>query len=379
MTGTSCDGLDAVCIELDGESWSFLWSEQASYPPALRREVLAIQELDRKWAVADWLNLHGKLGEWYGRTLNRLLRKHSAGPHVIANHGQTLAHLPGIRETLQAGDPSRIAVETGLTVISHFREGDLAAGGQGAPLAPIFHQILGDSLKSSKGLNTHGIAFQNIGGIANTTYLGKNGSLMAFDSGPGNFWIDLLAEKRSKGAQKMDKNGKWALAGEPDLKVLKELMSLPYFRRSPPKSCGRADFPISLFNQAIKKAGTASGNVIATATAFTVDSIATAYEQFILRKKLPLSHVILCGGGAKNPAVLTGLKNRLPSMEIMTLDELGLDSQLVEAQAVAFWGFLCLMGYPLGGAWTGAKGYGPPGHIVPGENWKEVLERLRAI
>lgn len=142
MTGTSCDGLDAACIEITPSSWQPLWSETASYPLALRKRVLKFQEQDTQVPIREWLALHADLGNWYGKTLHQFINKYSKHkPDAIANHGQTLAHFPFMGQrssTLQLGNSARIACATGLTVISGFRDGDLAAGGQGAPLVPLF-------------------------------------------------------------------------------------------------------------------------------------------------------------------------------------------------------------------------------------------------
>ncbi|HAR41306.1 MAG TPA: anhydro-N-acetylmuramic acid kinase, partial [Bdellovibrionales bacterium] len=141
MTGTSCDGLDAACISISKDGWTPLWSAARPYPSHLRKEVLDFQRPKSRVSAQEWLDLHRRLGEWYGRELKRIISKNGV-PDAIANHGQTIAHYPakghrGI--TLQMGEPTRIAHATGITVVSNFRDGDMAAGGQGAPLTPLFH------------------------------------------------------------------------------------------------------------------------------------------------------------------------------------------------------------------------------------------------
>lgn len=379
MTGTSCDGLDASCIEIGPTGWSPLWSESTSYPKGLRDEVLELQKSDTRAPIQKWLGLHAELGNWYGKTLKKWITQHSPQPDVIANHGQTLAHFPlmGKRSgTLQLGDPTRIAHATGLTVVSHFRDGDLAAGGQGAPLVPAFHRLLSHFLSD----DDEGISIHNIGGISNLTYIGpsKNHerSLLAFDTGPGNIWIDAAAEIASQGKLKMDREGRLALKGNIDIPAVKKILKHPYFLKKAPKSTGRDDFPLSYF---LSKVSARNESLVATATAITVESIGRAYEDAIFKKKLPLSKIFICGGGAKNPVLLNWLSDRLPKVEFLELTHSGLDPQLIESQAFAYFGFLSLLGQPLGGNWTGAKGFGPPGQITPGKNWIEVLGLMQKM
>jgi anhydro-N-acetylmuramic acid kinase len=372
MTGTSCDGMDISCIEVTLSDWQPLWSESVAYPASLRSQVLALQKPKQREPIQSWLALDRDLGNWYADALKKALAKHAdESPQIIANHGQTLAHFPDDGTTLQLGDPSRIGAKTGLTVISNFRRGDMAAGGQGAPLVPLFHRLIAHQLGGEGG-----IAIHNLGGISNLTYVGPDGDLLAFDTGPGNIWIDAATELATKGKQKYDMGGKLASANEPDRAALSKLLKDPYFKKKPPKSTGRDDFPIATLIAASKKR---DGSLVATATALTIESIATAYENFIIKQRLPLKQVLLSGGGAKNPALLAGLRERLPKVKFSSLEEVGFDPQLVESQAFAFFGFLSLLGSPIGGAWTGAKSFGPPGEILPGENWNDVLRIVGAM
>jgi anhydro-N-acetylmuramic acid kinase len=379
MTGTSCDGLDAACVDFDSPSaghdgWKPLWSESLPYPSALRRRVLQAQEPGTRNAIRSWLELHRDLGLWYAASLSKLLKARRPGtrPEVIANHGQTLAHYPGQGLTLQLGDPSIIAQATGLTVVSAFREGDLAAGGQGAPLVPRFHRLLAHKLGSGRP----GIAIHNLGGMSNLTYVGPKDRLLAFDTGPGNVWIDAAAVMATRGRLHMDEGGRLARSGQVDERGLRELLKHPYFRRAAPKSTGRDEFPVELF---LSKTRAKGADLVATATALTVESIARSYENTILRRRLPLRAIYFCGGGAKNPSLIDRLRLRLPSVVIERVDDQGWDGQMIEAQAFAYCGYLALAGQPLGGEWTGARGYGPPAHVIPGANWNQVAPKLRAI
>ena len=386
MTGTSCDGLDAACLSFtptraNPGHWTFKWVKTAPYPSALRARVLKIQQPGTRVILPEWLDLQRDLGDWYGKTLKKLIP--AGGADLIANHGQTVAHFPrgqNLGMTLQMGDATRIARATGLTVVSQFRDGDMAAGGQGAPLVPLFHQLLGQMISRQKG----GIAIHNIGGISNFSYLHPDGRITAFDTGPGNVWIDAAAEIVTDGKAKMDRGGKLAAQGEVDTRALRKLLTHPYFAKNPPKSTGRDDFPFTQLVQEIALGGAANkGRLVATATALTVESIARAYERWIIGKRLPLREIYVCGGGARNPTLMRGLAKRLPDIQVRDLGEARLaspatplDAQAIEAMAFAYFGFLAMHGQPVGGAWTGARGFAPPAHIVPGENWAALLRKL---
>jgi anhydro-N-acetylmuramic acid kinase len=370
MTGTSCDGLDAACVEFDSGGWRPLWSASAGYPRELRERALAAQKPGTRETTRFWLELDRDLGRWYAGTIARALRgrKPRERPVAIANHGQTLAHFPDSGVTLQLGDPSRLAAETGLTVISHFRHGDMAVGGQGAPLAPLFHKLLAAGLSGEDG-----VAIHNLGGISNLTYIAPDGQLLAFDTGPANVWIDAAAAAATRGRATMDKGGKLALSAEPDERAVSRALAHPFFSKRPPKSTGRDDFTVEGL---LKLTRARDARLVATATAITIESVARAYERWILGARLPLQAIALAGGGARNPVLVEGIRARLPDVHVGLLEDAGLDSQLIEAQAFAFFGFMSLLGRPLGGSWTGARGFGPPGWITPGENWSELRRAL---
>jgi anhydro-N-acetylmuramic acid kinase len=373
MTGTSCDALDAACLAVDRNGWRPLWSGSRPYPKALRERVLRIQRSGTRVTLRELLELDRDLGDWYGASIRTLVaRRRGDRPDVISLHGQTVAHFPAARArgtTLQLGAAARVARATGLTVVSSFRDGDLAAGGEGAPLVPHFHAMLAGSLGSGKG----GVAIHNIGGISNLTYVGPGDRLLAFDTGPGNIWIDEAAVRVTRGRQRFDRDGRLAASAEPDLAAVARLLRHPFFRKAPPKSTGRDDFPFRLLERAHRGRGP---SLVATATRLTVESIAHAYEAAILERGLPLRAVYLCGGGARNRHLVETLRARLPRVRLEPLSGRGLDPQLIEAQAFALFGYLSLQGRPLGGPWTGARGFGPPGQVTPGENWLRVLRLL---
>lgn len=373
MTGTSCDGLDAACIEITPEGWKPLWAEDANFPATLRKRVLEFQKPASRKNAPDWLKLHRDLGEWYGKILAQMIKKHSEPPDLIANHGQTIAHHPAPRRegiTLQLGDPTRIVFHTGITVVSNFREGDMAAGGQGAPLAPLFHKLLSSQLDDPPG---GGLSIHNIGGISNLTYISPQGEVLAFDTGPGNIWIDAAAERATGGKSRLDRNGKMAFQGVVDGNAVEKILKHPFFKKLAPKSTGRDDFPFELLLQNTKAEG---ADLVATATAITVESVALAYEDLMKFRKNPLAKIFVSGGGAKNPTLMAWLRFRLPEIKIEPLSSTGIEGQWIEAQAFAVLGMFSMLGHPLGGAWTGVQGFGPPGHLIPGTNWQQVLIKL---
>lgn len=374
MTGTSCDGIDATCIELSSGGWQVLWRREAAYPAGLRARVLKLQKPGTRVPVRELLMLDRDLGEWYGAVLGKMIRKSkpSERPDVIANHGQTVAHHPDDGVTLQLGDSSRIAARTGCTVVAQFRNGDLAAGGQGAPLAPRFHQWVAAMLPEAE----QGIAIHNMGGISNLTYIHPSGRVLAFDTGPGCSWIDAAASEATRGRMKMDRGGSMGIRGRPDGRALDRMLKHPFLKRSPPKSTGRDDFPYEMFQKATRSKGE---DRVATATWYTIETAAIAYERWILKRKLPLAAIYLCGGGAKNMAIAGGLEARLDDVPVRSIAGADHDPQSMESHAFAMFGLLALMGSPLGGEWTGARGFAPPAHLIPGENWRDVLLKLRAL
>jgi anhydro-N-acetylmuramic acid kinase len=369
MTGTSCDGLDVACAEFGGGTWNSLWTKSASYPTALRKRVLAAQLPNAKLSLKEWGELHRDLGIWIAGVVKRFLQSREQ-PDAIACHGQTVAHFPAPEKegfTIQLADPARIAEATGLTVVSNFRDGDMAAGGEGAPLAPRFHRLLAGGQS--------GISIHNLGGISNLTYVGGPSLVLAFDTGPANLWIDAATELVTRGKMKFDRDGKIARQHAPDLNSVERALADPFFSRKPPKSTGRDEFP---FEKLLKLTRARDGSLVATATAITVESIARAYGDFIVKKKLRLAAIYFSGGGARNKFLMDRLRARLSGIRINALDELGVNARYVEANAFAYFGFLALQSCPLGGAWTGVSGWAPAAHIIPGRNWPQIVRRLAA-
>lgn len=363
MTGTSCDGLDVACVRFEpGGKWRVLWSEEAAYPKALRKRVLAAQLPGAALSLREWGAMNRDVGIWIGASVAKMIARHAREkPDAIASHGQTVAHFPGGKKmgyTIQLGEAARIAAATGLTTITDFREGDMAAGGQGAPLAPGFHALMAGGRE--------GIAIHNLGGISNLTYFG-GGKIIAFDTGPGNCWIDAAAEEATGGKWKFDRGGELARSGKPDLQAVKEILQQKFFAKAPPKSTGRDDFPFSLLKRATKGTG---ADLVATATEVTIESIVRAYE-----KLRPLKAIYFCGGGARNGYLLESIQRRMSGVKVDRVEALGHDSKTLEAQAFAYFGYRALLGLELGGDWTGVTGWSSPARITPGRNWSEILRK----
>jgi len=371
MTGTSCDGLDASCVAFDGDpsaAGNADWNASISYPPSLRTRILDIQRAGARISIRDLLGLEASLSDWYATSLKKIIgKKTSDAPDLIALHGQTVAHHPDLRSTLQLGNAARVAEATGVSVASRFRDGDLAAGGQGAPLLPLFHLHIAHSIGSA-------VSIHNIGGISNLTYVEPDGTALAFDTGPGNIWIDEAARIATRGRLAMDRDGRLGKSGIADMKAVEHALKHPFFKKRPPKSTGRDDFPFSILARATRAKG---ADLVATSTEVTVESIARAYSKWLMKK--PLKEILVCGGGAKNRHLMERLSERLNPVAVRSISELGWDPGMIEAQGFALFGFRSLLGASLGGKWTGAKRFGPPGWITPGSNWPALLQKVVAV
>ena len=235
MTGTSVDGLDIAAIDIDlDEKIEFIASETIAYPPDLRENLLALSQAEAA-NISSYGELDAALGKFIGNSVNSFLRKFGIDPkevQAIGSHGQTIRHQPpdtrGNGEqsfTLQIGDPNRIAYITKIITIADFRRMDMAAGGQGAPLVPLFHQNILKKQSSDTAL-------VNIGGIANITYIEE--TLLGYDIGPGNCLVDAWCQRKLN--KPYDDKGHWARTGKLNGQLLKRLLNEPYFYVEPPKA-----------------------------------------------------------------------------------------------------------------------------------------------
>ena len=290
---------------------------------------------------------------------------------LVGSHGQTIYHIPQgrrfgkqiLRSTLQIGEPSIIAERTGITTVADFRPRDVAAGGEGAPLVPYTDWLLFADRRKTR-------AVQNIGGIANVTYLpagGDIGDVLAFDTGPGNMMIDRVVHLLTKGKLSYDAGGKFAIRGSIDRKLLADLMQHKYLRRKPPKTTGReefgTDFTDDMYACAIGR-GIAPLDIMLTVTAFTAHSIAEAYRRFLPK---PVDEVILCGGGAWNRTLQLLLQNALSPAKVAVMDDYGISVDAKEAVSFAILAYATIRGQPNNvPSATGAKRSAVLGKIVPG-------------
>lgn len=381
-SGTSVDSIDVALCEIlpDAQAGALtlrlLAQEEQPYPADLRQRVLDVCRA-QACKLDDLTELNFLLGETFAAAIQIFLRhigREGSEIDLIGSHGQTIYHLvePGrTRSTLQMGEPALIARHTGLTVVANFRVADIAAGGQGAPLAAYLDALLFSS-------DEHSRALQNIGGIGNVTFLprgsGPNGAY-AFDTGPGNVLIDYGA--RYFTGEAFDRDGGLALTGSVDEVLVGEVLAHPYFQQPPPKSTGRElfgdDFAADLIARGLAR-NLASADVMATLTAITADSIAAAYRAF---GPAHLDEVIVSGGGAYNPALLARLRTALPHACLMrSFDDSGLPASAKEAALFALLAHETVHARPsnLPRA-TGAVSPVVLGQITPGANYRELLRR----
>jgi anhydro-N-acetylmuramic acid kinase len=317
------------------------------------------------------------LGKLFANSVRLIAEKSSiqlSEIDLVGSHGHTVYHLPASKEiatmnegsTLQIGEPSVIAQETGITTIADFRTRDIAVGGDGAPLVPYADFILFGRDRVCR-------VMQNIGGIANVTLLPGDSNIrniIAFDSGPGNMVIDRFAEKITNGKAKFDKNGALASKGKPNEEFLEKLCSHPYLKKLPPKSTGREDFGTiysdKLYDE-MKRDGINSSDAIATVTAFTAKSITESYRSFI-QPFYKISEVVLSGGGSHNQTLLKFLKNYLAGITIKQTDDFGIPTDIKEALSFAILANETLFGNPSNVlSATGAKERVVLGKIIPGK------------
>ena len=332
MSGTSLDGVDAALVEFQStHKPNVRQTHFLAYPPELRAQILALQhptenELETTALMAN------TLARLYADAVNQLLAITRLSPNEISAigcHGQTIRHRPELGFTLQIGNSALLAELTGITVINDFRSRDIAAGGQGAPLVPAFHQ----AIFSHPQLNR---AVINIGGIANITYLASSSDLIGFDSGPGNMLLDAWIKQHKN--LNYDANGAWASTGQLIAPLLSAMLAEPYFALMPPKSTGR-----DLFNDAWLAGHLAGCDYAPEDVAFTLVSLtAHTIHHALLQHCRGVDEVYLCGGGAHNALLIKQLQSLLGDVKIETTDQLGIGVDWVEAVAFAWLAELCL-------------------------------------
>ncbi len=331
MSGTSMDGIDAALLRTDGEKiYDFGPTLGIAYNQTfrnrLRRLVGGEDSSEVSPEVSDELSLlhAGAVADILGR--NGLV---PGQVNIIGFHGHSIAHNPELGITRQIGDGALLANKTGIDVISDFRSADVAEGGQGAPLAPLFHAALAADMEKP-------LAILNIGGVANVTWLGDKGEIIAFDVGPGNALIDDWVLKTCE--LPFDEDGQLAGKGTVEKTILATLMSNPYFARKPPKSLDRNDFAEAL--GAVDVLSPADG--AATLSAFTVAAAAQASEWF---PRPPLKWLV-CGGGRRNRVLMRMLAEAVEA-PTAAVEDVGWNGDALEAQAFAYLAVRSLRGKPL--------------------------------
>jgi anhydro-N-acetylmuramic acid kinase len=377
ISGTSTDGIDAALVQITGlglqAKLRLIAFEAYPYPPKLRRQLLDVAQKGR---VDEICHLNFYLGELFAQAAIKVAAKAGVARReidLIGSHGQTIHHLPDekreknfrIRSTLQIGEPSVIAERTGITTVADFRPRDIAAGGHGAPLTPYLHWSLFHHTERAR-------LVVNIGGISNITYLPakeEHEKIQAFDTGPGNMLMDGIMEQSSNRRLRMDRNGAIASRGKVNDILLKRLMRHPFIRQAPPKTTGRETFGQHFVLEVIRSAkrlGIRFPDILATVTAFTVQSIALNCRRFILLKA-GLAEVIVGGGGTKNATMMAMLKEALAPIPVLTFEAFDLDSKAIEAMAFALLAYEAILGVPNNlPVATGARHSVVMGKIVPG-------------
>lgn len=385
MSGTSLDGIDAVLVNIStakkGLNIELIDFLSVDYKKGFRQKILEATDLDKS-DVKDVAQLNIKLAEKFSDAVLSLLKKNNLTPDdvdLISSHGQTIYHNVEGEEgisTLQVGSASFIAEKTGITTVYNFRMRDLAAGGEGAPLVPYTDYLL----YSSKNKNR---ILQNIGGIANYSYLSAEGEIddvIGSDTGPGNMIIDNAVNILTNGKMDYDKDGEMAKKGKVSQKLLDEMMSHPFILRKPPKSTGRVDFGKKYVEKIIKNAqkmNLSINDIIATITSFTAMAIIGSYKKYLPNN---IDEIIIGGGGSYNPYLLNKIKeykNKMLKEDINVLrqEDLGYSSEAKEAMAFAILGYQTMKGKNnnVPGA-TGAQKQVVLGEIVPGDDFYQFLD-----
>lgn len=335
ISGTSADGIDAVRVKLREGGMQVEEFRTVPYDPEVRERLFALME-DRA-TVREAARMHVLLGEAFAAAARQVMGE---GVDLVASHGQTVAHLPDARATLQLGEPAVIAERTGCLTVADFRPADMAAGGEAAPLVPFFDAwLLGGSGVDRMALN--------LGGIANYTWIPTDGPVLGGDTGPANVLMDALCERFL--GQPYDEGGRLGARGQVLPEVLRDLMAHPYIQRTGPRSTGREEFGREM-------AGSLKGepaDLVRTAAAFSAESVALGLRRHLRGP----AEVVVGGGGCENPTLMWELAQRLPEVTWRRFDEFGIPAGAREAAAFALMGHETAHGRPsnVPGV-TGARG-----------------------
>jgi anhydro-N-acetylmuramic acid kinase len=322
MSGTSMDGIDAALVRIDEQSCQLVDYCEHPLSESIRNDILALcqpgnNEIDRMGALSY------RLGEQFAAAALKLSKRNNVHIEAIGSHGQTIRHRPdgSTPFTLQIGNPALIAELCGITTVADFRSRDIAAGGQGAPLAPAFHR---HAFAASDKIR----AIVNIGGMSNVTVLDGNQLKTGFDTGPGNVLMDAWTALHQQ--QSYDQDGRWAASGKVVPRLLGELLALPYFQLPAPKSTGREQFNLQWL-ESFNTSGYSTEDIQATLLELTAVSISDAINQ-----QGHIQEVFVCGGGAYNKTLINRLQTLQQSRPVNTTANLGIAPEWVEAAAFAW-------------------------------------------
>jgi len=362
MSGTSMDGVDAALVRFGTNGIQNTASYLSiPFPTDLKLELTGLIHPDWSGTLRYIASLNARLGTLYAETAESLIQKSGIPKNqicAIGNHGQTIWHQPDDEPhfSWQLGDANRISELTGITTIADFRNRDIAAGGEGAPLVPAFHQAVFSHTQQTR-------IILNIGGIANISLLSPNQDTLGFDTGPGNSLLDAWCLKNQ--ALPFDENGKWAAQGKVIPTLLDQLMSESYFERNYPKSTGKEFFNLTWLRPYLT-AEMNPADIQATLLEVTAASIARGVQLASDSTGQSIDEVYICGGGSKNLHLMKRLQQILSPATVKKTDILGVDADWVEAIAFAWLARQTLLGLPgnLPSA-TGASGYRVLGSIYP--------------
>lgn len=362
-SGTSVDGIDVAAADLslsgDVVRLSPLGHLEVAYTDVLRGEILAALP-PATTSMASVCRIDTGIGREFAAAAVAADRELCGGrAELVVSHGQTLFHWVedgAVHGTLQLGQPAWVAEATGLPVVSDVRARDVAAGGQGAPLASTLDVLLlGGSAQARAALN--------IGGVANVTVVAPGEEPLAFDTGPGNALVDAAVAWATDGRERYDRDGQHAAKGQVDERLLDLLLADAYYARPAPKSTGKELFHLDYLRHACREAGADRGDdVVATVTALTAHTIADACGRH------GVGEVLVSGGGGRNPVLMRMLGERLgPAVTLSTSDDVGLPADAKEAYLFALLGFLTWQGVPASvPSCTGARRPSLLGSVTPG-------------
>lgn len=342
MSGTSLDGVDAALASFSSDHCEVVRTAYLPYPDDLKQALLELHEVcDNELELSQTLGC--QLGHLYAEAVHALMQNFGESVTAIGCHGQTIRHRPDLGFTLQLNNPSLLAELTGIPVVADFRSRDIAAGGQGAPLVPAFHQAVFGHPTTHRNI-------VNIGGISNLTDLPPNGEVTGFDCGPGNLLMDAWCQRHT--GQPYDKNGDWAASGILIQPLLEKCLRNPFFQLPPPKSTGREAFNLAWL-ETLLESKYRPQDVQCTLAELTAHGIADAIQRYYSGT----TEIYLCGGGAHNRHLHSRIHAHLPAIQLAETGALGIPADWVEAAAFAWLAKQTMEGKPGNlPAVTGAKG-----------------------